>query len=141
MFLIDGTTLPGFPSPVLQAAFPPASNQHGIGVWPVVFLVAAHELSSGVALLPEVGAMYGENAISETKLAEPLIGRLPQASIAMADAGFGIYSIANKANSCGHNFVLRSTEQRFVSHRKKATLVDSTSTSRTYKGLDSASSF
>ena len=57
VFLIDGTTLPGFPSPELQAAFPPASNQHGTGVWPVVILVAAHELSSGVALPPEVGAM------------------------------------------------------------------------------------
>ena len=133
VFVIDGTTLPGFPSPALQAAFPPASNQHGTGVWPVVFLVAAHELSSGAALLPEVGAMYGENAISETKLAEPLIGRLPPASIVMADAGFGIYSVANKANLSGHNFVLRLTEQRFVSHRKKATLVDSTSTSRTYE--------
>jgi hypothetical protein len=133
VFLIDGTTLPGFPSPALQAAFPPASNQHGIGVWPVVFLVAAHELSSGAALFPEVGAMYGENAISETKLAEPLICRLPPASIVMADAGFGIYSVANMANLSGHNFVLRLTEQRFVSHRKKATLVDSTATSRTYE--------
>lgn len=133
VFLIDGTTLPGFPSPALQAAFPPCSSKHGPGVWPVIFLVAAHELSSGAALLPEVGAMYGDKAIGETKLAEPLIGRLPDASIVMADAGFGIYSIANKANMCGHNFVLRLTEQRFHCHKKKATLVDSTTTSRTYE--------
>ena len=133
VFLLDGTTLPGFPSPALQAAFPPASNQHGPGVWPVIFLVAAHELSSGAALLPEVGAMYGDNAIGETKLAEPLIGRLPAGSILMADSGFGIFSIANRANANGHNFVLRLTEQRFLSHKKKATLLESTPTSRIYE--------
>ena len=132
VFLIDGTTLPGFPSAALQRAFPPASNQHGEGVWPVIFLVAAHELSSGAALPPEIGAMYGEKAMAETKLAEPLIARLPEASIVMADAGFGIYSIANTAKENGHNFVLRLTEVRFHSHKKKATLLDSTSTSRVY---------
>ena len=61
------------------------------------------------SLLPEVGAMYGDNAIGETKLAEPLIGRLPAGSILMADSGFGIFSIANRANANGHNFVLRMT--------------------------------
>lgn len=132
VFLIDGTTLPGFPSAALQRAFPPASNQHGEGVWPVIYLVAAHELSSGAALPPEIGAMYGEKAIAETKLAEPLIARLPESSIVMADAGFGIYSVAHTAKGHGHNFVLRLTEVRFNSHKKKATLLDSTSTSRIY---------
>lgn len=132
VFLIDGTTLAGFPSAALRRAFPPASNQHGEGVWPVIFLVVAHELSSGAALAPEVGAMYGEKAIAETKLAEPLIARLPKASIVMADAGFGIYSVANSAKENGHNFVLRLTAGRFNAHKKKATLLDSTPTSRTY---------
>ena len=132
VFLIDGTTLTGFPSPGLQAAFPPASNQHGQGVWPVVYLVAAHELSSGAALLPEYGAMYGGESISETKLAEPIIARLPAASIVMADAGFGIYSVAYAAKQSGHNFVLRLTAVRFESHKKKATVRNSTPTSRTY---------
>jgi hypothetical protein len=133
VFLVDGTTLTAFPSPALQAAFPPASNQHGEGVWPIIYLVAAHELSSGAALPPEIGAMYGEHAISETKLAEPIIQRLPAGSIVMADAGFGIYSVANASRESGHNFVFRLTAARFNSHKKKATLVDSTPTSRTYK--------
>jgi hypothetical protein len=133
VFLIDGTTLPGAPSAALQRAFPPASNQHGQGVWPVIYLVVAHELSSGAALPPEVGAMYGENAIAESKLAEPLIARLPARSIVMADAGFGIYSIAYTAQQNDHNFVLRLTDVRFNSHKKKATLLESTPTSRTYE--------
>ena len=132
VFLIDGTTLPGAPSPALRKAFPPASNQHGPGVWPVILLVTAHELSSGAALPPEIGAMYGEKAIAETRLAEPLIARLPERSIVMADAGFGIYSVALTAKNNGHNFVLRLTKQRFNAHKKKATLLDSTATSRTY---------
>ena len=133
VFLIDGTTLSIFPSPALRAAFPPASNQHGRGVWPIVHLVAAHELSSGAAIPPEIGAKYGDQAISETKLAEPLIKKLPPASIVMADAGFGIFSVAHTASENGHNFVFRLTKVRFHSHKKKATLVDSTPTSRTYE--------
>jgi hypothetical protein len=135
VFLIDGTTLTAFPNPALQAAFPPAFNQHGEGVWPVVYMVVAHELSSGAALPPEIGAMYGAEAIAETKLAEPIIKRLPAKSIVMADAGFGIYSVANAANESGHNFVFRLTAVRFNSHVKKATLTDSTPTSGTYQYL------
>lgn len=133
VFLIDGTTLPGAPSAALQRAFPPASNQHGQGVWPVIYMVVAHELSSGAALPPEIGAMYGEKAIAETKLAEPLIERLPEKSIVMADAGFGIYSIAHTAKKNCHNFVLRLTDVRFNSHKKKATLLESSSTHRIYE--------
>jgi hypothetical protein len=132
VFLIDGTTLTAFPSPALQAGFPPASNQHGEGVWPVINLAAAHELSSGAALPPAIGAMYGEEAISETKLAESLLKSLPPHSVAMADAGFGIFSVAYAANQNGHNFVFRLTKVRFHSHKKKATLVSSTSTCRIY---------
>lgn len=133
VFLIDGTTLPGAPSPALQKAFPPASNQHGEGVWPVIHLVAAHELSSGAALPPEIGAMYGEHAIAETRLADPLIARLPERSIVMADAGFGIYSVALAAKNNGHNLVLRLTKQRFDAYKKKATLLDSTPANRIYE--------
>lgn len=41
----------------LQVAFPPASNQHGEGAWPIALLTVFHELASGCALLPQVRAM------------------------------------------------------------------------------------
>jgi len=66
VFLFDGTTITLAPEEELQQAFPPASNQYGEGVWPVALLVVAHELASGAALLPEIGAMYGPDAVSET---------------------------------------------------------------------------
>jgi len=42
VFLFDGTTITLAPEEELQQAFPPASNQYGEGVWPVVLLVVAH---------------------------------------------------------------------------------------------------
>ena len=58
VYLLDGTTITLAPEPVLRREFPPATNQHGVGVWPVALLVVAHELASGAALLPAVGAKF-----------------------------------------------------------------------------------
>ena len=49
VFLIDGTTSMLAPERALQQLNPPASNQHGWGVWPVALLTVCHELSSGAA--------------------------------------------------------------------------------------------
>lgn len=133
VFLIDGTTFSLSPVAKLQKEYPPASNQHGQSVWPIAHVVLAHELSSGAALPPEIGAMYGQNAVSETWLAQSLMMRLPANSIVMADAGFGIFSTAYHSNRHGHNFVLRLKKDRFNRIRKSAELVDSTATSKSYR--------
>ncbi len=133
VFLIDGTTFTLAPVADLQEQYPPASNQHGQGVWPIAYVVLAHELSSGAALPPEIGAMYGPMAVSETRLAQSLMTRLPPKSIVMADAGFGIYSIAHHAKLNGHNFVLRMKKDRFNRIRKSAELVSSTANSKSYR--------
>ena len=132
VFLIDGTTITLAPEEELQQAFPPASNQHGEGVWPVALLTVAHELSSGAALLPEVGPMYGPHAVSETALAGACVRQLPAGSVVIADAGFGIFAVAHEIRDAGHQFVLRMTKQRFESLRKKATLIADDGRSRTY---------
>ena len=41
-------------------------------MWPVAFWGVAHEFSSGAALISAVGAMYGEQAVSETALVRNL---------------------------------------------------------------------
>ena len=132
VFEMDGTTITLAPEAALQAAFPPASNQYGEGVWPVALLVVAHEMASGAATIPEVGAMYGEQAVSETALARPIIQRLPPDSILMADSNFGIFAMAHDTQSAGHSFVFRMTASRFKSLRKKATLVEETANSKVY---------
>ena len=125
VFTMDGTTITLAPELELQKKFPPASNQYGESVWPVALLTVCHELSSGAALIPEVGAMYGPNAVSETSLIARNLQRLPPGSVLPGDSGFGIFSVAHLITSAGHRFVLRMTEQQFGSVTKKAELVES----------------
>jgi hypothetical protein len=104
----------------LKAAFPPAENQYGVGVWPIAHLLVAHEIESGCALLPEIGAQFGPHAQSEAQLARALLTRLPERSIVIADRNFGIFSVAFAAHQAGHDSLLRLTEPRFRAMQRKA---------------------
>jgi len=132
VFLIDGTTITLAPEPALQKVFPPASNQHGEGVWPVVLLLVAHELASGCAAIPEIGPMYGPQAVSETALVAACVRQLPSASIIMGDANFGIFSVAHAADQARHDFLLRMTTSRFHSLARKAQLTEQGAGWKTY---------
>lgn len=132
IFLLDGTTIALAPEKELQIAFPAASNQYGEGIWPIALLTVFHELTTGSALLPEVGAMYGEHAVSETELARKGIAKLPANSIIMTDAGFGIFGVAHEAKRYDHDFFLRMKKANFESLRKKATLVIEGENYKTY---------
>ena len=122
-FLLDGTTIALASTAALKAAFPPASNQHGTGNWPVAHLLVAHELESGCAIRPEVGPMYGPSAVSEADLAMAILPRLPTGSIVLADRNFGIFSVAYAAVDAGHDVVFRLTGARFRALLRKATLL------------------
>jgi len=132
IFLLDGTTIALAPEKELQLAFPPAANQHGEGTWPIALLTVFHELGTGAALLPEIGAMYGQDAVSETELARRGIAKLPANSIVMTDAGFGIFGVAYQAQRYGHDFFLRMKKSNFESLRKKATLIAEDDDHKTY---------
>ena len=132
VYLVDGTTITLAPVPALRREFPPASNQHGVGVWPVALLVVAHELSSGAALIPSVGAMYGAQAVSETALVRDLFTQMPDDAIVMADAGFGIFAVAWDARQTNRDFVFRLTDSRFTALRRQATIVASGQNWTTY---------
>lgn len=133
VYFFDGTTMTLAPEPALRKEFPPASNQHGEGAFPVALLAVAFELESGVAVLPEIGAMYGVNAVSETALVRNLFLQLPQDSVVMGDAGFGIYAVANEAQETGHDFLLRLTASRFNAMVAKARLVKQQEDCQTYE--------
>ena len=87
----------------------------------------------GCALLPEVGAMYGEQAVSETALARRGMEKLPSNSIVLGDCGFGIFGVAHEAEACGHDFVMAMKKANFLSLSKKAELVNSSQHHKTYK--------
>lgn len=124
VFLLDGTTITLAPTPELTAAFPPATNQFGHSVWPVAMLLVAHELQSSCALLPEIGAMYGEHNISEGELARQLAKRLPRGSYVLLDSGFGIFSVVSAISGEGHAVLSRLTKSRFKALVRQATLIE-----------------
>lgn len=120
VFLVDGTTLTTAPTDDLRDAFPPAVNQLGESVWPTVLMLVAHELHSGCALVPEIGAMYGDDRTSEARLLRALCVRLPPEAIVLADAGFGLFGSAWDCIQSGHSIAFRLSDQRFQSLLKKA---------------------
>lgn len=119
-YIFDGTTVQLAPTSQLRLAYPPASNQHGSSHWPILHLVTAHELQSGLAVLPEYGPMYGPQARSELSLARGLLPRLPERSILLADRNFGVFAFAWAASHAEHDVLVRLTEPRFKSLLKKA---------------------
>jgi hypothetical protein len=76
-FLLDGSSVRLAHTPELCKAFPPGSNQYGESHWPMLRVVVAHDLHTGLAMRPEWGAMYGNQAVSEQALLEAAIDRLP----------------------------------------------------------------
>jgi len=132
-FILDGTTSTLAPTDELRAVFPPAPNQHGESVWPVMLLVVAHELHTSCTLPPEIGAMYGENNTSEAQLARRLIARLPPKSLVLADSGFGIFSVAYDAVQADHAVLFRLTKARFKSMRRRAERIEEWEGHATYR--------
>lgn len=92
-FLLDGSSLTLTHSASVAKAYPPVTNQHGPSHWPVVKMVLAHDLSTGLSARAEWGPMYGPGAVSEQRLAHKVIERLPAGSGVIADRGFGMFQI------------------------------------------------
>ena len=122
-FLIDGTSATTARTPELVKAFPPATNQHGESHWPVVRIVTAHELSSGLAIRPGSGPMYGPNAVSETELARQMLDRLGGSAMIVYDRNFGIFAMTSAAVDAGHDVLARLTDARFEALRRQAVAV------------------
>jgi hypothetical protein len=133
VFILDGTTITLPPTPALQKAFPPATNQHGTSVWPVAMLMVVNEMQSGCALLPQIDPMYGENNSSEARQAKEITSQLPADSIVLADSGFGIFSVAYACVNDGHDFLFRLSSSRFKALRRQAELIDQGPKHKTYR--------
>jgi hypothetical protein len=132
-YLIDGTTMTLEPTSSLIEAYPPATNQHGDTVWPVLMLMVAHELDSGCALIPEFGAMYGPNRTSEAKQAAAIASRIPSGSLVLADAGFGIFSVAWAMVGAAHDILFRLTKSRGTALIRRAEMIARTAHSSQYR--------
>jgi hypothetical protein len=111
-FLLDGSSLTLPHTEELLKAYPPASNKHGPSHWPVMRVVVAHDLVSGIAVRPVWGPMYGDQPVSEQSLAESIIDRLPEGSVVVDDRNFGVFSVVWYADRKKHPIVVRLTDVR-----------------------------
>jgi putative transposase len=111
-FLLDGTSMRAAHSASLCEVCPPGANQHGEGHWPLLRVVVAHDLRTGLAMRPEWGAFHGPDAVSEQELLERAIDRLPRGSMVVGDANFGVFSVAHAAAQRAYPVLLRLTPER-----------------------------
>jgi len=111
-FFLDGTTVRMPHSKELLKLYPPTANQHGESHWPVLRMLVAHDLQTGLAMRPEWGALNGDQAVGEQELLERAIDRLPKGSILVGDANFGVFSVAYAADQRQQAVLLRLTAVR-----------------------------
>jgi hypothetical protein len=111
-FFVDGTTVRMPHDEELAKAYPPTRNQHGESHWPILRLLVAHDLHTGLALRPAFGAVNGDHAISEQALLEKVLQGVPAGALLVGDANFGIFSVAYAAKQSAHPTVLRLTTVR-----------------------------
>jgi hypothetical protein len=103
VFLLDGSSLEMPHTAELVNAYPPDPKSH----WPVLRLLVAQELTTGLAERPCWGPMYGSSAVSEQALTEQILSRLPDHSVLLGDINFGVFSVAFAATQRGHDLLLR----------------------------------
>lgn len=112
LFLIDGSSMRLPHTADLRRTYPPGGNQHGEAHWPVIRILVAHHLGSGLAVRPCWGPMYGSEAVSEQGLTEQILGRLPADAALMADRNFAVFSVAWAAQQRNYGVLFRIADER-----------------------------
>jgi len=112
VFLLDGSSLELEHSPDIVDTYPPAPNQNGQSHWPVLRIVVAHDVDTGLAQTPHWGPMFGTAAVSEQELAEAVMAQLPGDATVLGDRNFGVFSIAHAAQQRGLKMLLPLTDGR-----------------------------
>jgi putative transposase len=112
LFLLDGTSMRLAHTAALTKAYPLGNNGKQEAHWPVIRVLAAHHLGSGLAVRPCWGPMYGLEAVSEQGLTEQILARLPAGAALMADRNFAVFSVAWAAQQQKRGVLMRITEAR-----------------------------
>jgi putative transposase len=111
-FLLDGSSVRARHTPALCQSYPPGSNQYREGHWPLLRVLVAHDLYSGLAMRPEWGPMHGPDRVSEQELLARAVQRLPSGAAVRGDCNFGVFSVAYTATQYQHPVLLRLTKDR-----------------------------
>lgn len=106
--LLDGSTMPALRNARMEAAFPPASNQHGKSDWCLMRVVVGFCAFTGVVLSATEGSMLiGEQALAWTLMAQALAE-----TVWIGDRNFGIWSIVAQARRHHQDVIVRLTRAR-----------------------------
>jgi putative transposase len=108
VFILDGSSLEMPHTTDLVQAYPPDSKSH----WPVLRILVAQELTTGLAQRPCWGPIYGPNAVSEQALTEQILDRIPHHSVLMGDINFGVFTVPFAATRRGHDVLVRLQPNR-----------------------------
>jgi Transposase DDE domain len=112
MYLLDGSSIQLQHTKELVRDYPPQRNQVAISHWPILRVLVAHDVVSGLAVRPCWGPMSGAGAVSEQGLAKEIMSRLPAGCGVMGDRNFGVFSMAYHASQQNHVCLFRLTEAR-----------------------------
>ena len=112
LFLLDGSSLRLEHTAALTKVYPLSSNPNGDAHWPVMRILMAHHLGTGLAVRPCWGPMHGDEAVSEQGLTEEILQRLPAGSAVMADRNFAVFSVAWAAQQAQRGVLMRITDAR-----------------------------
>ena len=118
-FVFDGTTVRTAHTEELKQLYPPTSNQNGESHWPLIRMLVAHDVVTGLGMRPVCGAVNGTNAVSEQRLFELAIDQLPEGAVVVDDANFGVFTVSHAADQRKHPVVARMTLQRAKSLLKE----------------------
>ncbi len=119
----------------LAKVYPPATNQHGKSVWPILQLTLAHELESGVALRPEFGAMYGQDNVSEAEQCESLAKAIAPRFDTSGRCWIRHFSSGLSVCPTGHTVLFRLTNARFKAMLRCAQWIETIDGIRKYQLL------
>jgi hypothetical protein len=108
VFILDGSSLEMPHTTDLVDAYPPDAKSH----WPVLRILVAQELTTGLAQRPCWGPMYGPEAVSEQALTEQMLDRFPHQSVFMGDINFGVFTVAFATTQRGHDVLFRLQPSR-----------------------------
>ena len=112
VYVFDGTTVRTAHTKELKQQYPPTSNQNGESHWPLIRMLVAHDVVTGLGLRPVWGAVNGPNAVSEQRLFELAIDQLPEGAVVVDDANFGVFTVCYAADQRKHPVVSRMTLAR-----------------------------
>lgn len=106
--LIDGSTIAMRPFGDINKVFGGPTNQHRKAYWCLMRVAACFCLGSGAVM----AAACGSYATSEVELCWQLMADTAAGCIFVADRGFGIYSVAERAVAFHHDVIVRLTDSR-----------------------------